>query len=342
VHFGTDEPQTGRVYYRVFSGGKWKYSFLFSNVIEMTYKPEYKSHCNLICDSWKILEASVGVCKPCGVESAAEVSSFVPLTFGGSRQKIVQPGEFFTTDPVELSPEKGEDLCIQIRYQGNMVPYHLESIVPTFVEKDGVFVPDKKVPVPGMVACDRPVKAKIGYLGDSITQGIGTPPGAYTYWCARVSEAIGEDYSYWNLGIGYGRGQDAATDGAWLYKARKMDAVVVTFGSNDVGRGRTVEQMKADFTLIVDRLKDAGIPVFLQTLPPFNWKEEYLARWNEINAFLVNELSFRADGFLDVAPLLTVEGEEGMAKYGKHPDEEGCRIWAEALLPRFREFLKKI
>ena len=288
-HFATEngEAWTGRIYYRVFAPGEHDYSLLFSNVIDSTYRPGRESHCNLICRSWDLLEAGMGVCKEVSAEKAGPVERFVPLSFGGKTQKTVMPGEFFTTDPVKLAPRAGDYLCLQIRYRGSMIPGHEESVLPTFVKKEGSWVPDKRVPVPGMIGCNRRVKARIGYLGDSITQGIGTPPNGYTHWSALVSNAIGQEYSHWNLGIGYAKGQDAATDGAWLYKAKQMDAVVVSFGSNDIGRGRTLEQMKTDFETLVETLKKAGVLVFLQSVPPFNGKEEKLERWEGINTYLV-------------------------------------------------------
>ena len=339
--FGDDRTRRGRVYYKVFAGGKFRYSLLFSNVIDSTYKVEYGSCADYVCDPWELLSASVGVCKATGVKTAGEVENFIPLSFGGARHKLVAPGEFFTTDPVELSPEKGDFICVEVEFRGGMIPYHLESILPTFLYENGAWIPDKRVPVPGMVGCDRKVSARIGYFGDSITQGIGTAPNAYSHWCALTARTLGEEYSHWNLGIGYGRCQDAAGGGAWFFKAKHVDAAVVAFGSNDVGRGRSVNEMKADFSTLVDRLHAAGAKVFLHTLPPFDWTDEYLARWQAINAFLRDELAKKAEGFLDVAPLLTdLTRGVGMSKFGKHPDEAGCRIWAESLIPRMRDFLK--
>ena len=342
--FGTDgKEMTGRIYYKIFAGGTYNYSLLFSNIMDSTYKYGEESCCNKICDEWELLEAKVGICKETDAEKAGEVENFIPLNFSGQKEKHVMPGEFFFSDPIKLSAEKGDFLCFEVRYKGDTIPYHWESILPVFTLQDGKFVPDKRVPFPGMVACDRKVKKKIGYLGDSITQGVGTPPNAYTHWNALISDAIGEEYSYWNLGIGYGKGQDAASDGAWLFKAKQMDAVVVAYGSNDVGRGRSVEGMKTDFDTIVQKLQDAGVKVFLISVPPFDWQEDYLVRWNAINEYLVNELSQKADGFFHIAPLLVDYTQwEGKSKYGKHPDEEGCRIWAEAMLPLFREFLTKL
>ena len=224
-----------------------------------------------------------------------------------------------------------------------MIPYHWESILPIFVKEKGKWIRDKRVPIPGMVGCDRKVKARIGFFGDSITQGVGTPDNAYTHWNALISDSIGEDYSYWNLGIGYAKGQDAACDGAWMFKAKQNDGVVVAFGSNDVGRGRSLDDMKRDFKAIVDKLHEYGLKVFLISVPPFDWQDDFLERWKGINRYLVDELSREAEGFFDVAPLLVDYSQwEGKSKYEKHPNEEGCRVWAENMLPLFREFVKKL
>ena len=92
LHFDTEGAvMTGRIYYKVFAGGKHNYSLLFSNVMDSTYKFGEESHCNLICDEWEILHAEIGVCTDTGAEEAGEVSDFLPLTFGGHREKTVAP-----------------------------------------------------------------------------------------------------------------------------------------------------------------------------------------------------------------------------------------------------------
>ena len=334
---------TGRIYYKVFAGGTYRYSLLFSNIMDSTYKFGEESHCNKLCDEWELLEAKIGICKETTVEIAGDVPDFLTLTFSGQSAKHVMPGEFFVSDPVELTAQDGDYLCFEVRYKGNMIPYHWESILPVFTLEEGSFVPDKRVPFPGMIGCDRKVTKKIAYLGDSITQGVGTPPNAYTHWNALLSNAVGQDYSYWNLGLGYGKGQDAASDGAWLFKAKQADAVVVAYGSNDVGRGRSVDEMKQDFSAIVRKLKTAGIKVFLLSVPPFDWQGDELRRWKAINEYLVTELSKEADCFFHVAPLLVDDTQwEGKSKYGTHPNEEGCRVWADAMLPLFRDFLNTL
>ena len=121
-----------------------------------------------------------------------------------------------------------------------------------------------------------------------------------------------------------------------------MDAVVVAYGSNDIGRGRTSEQMRQDMTRIVTLLKEAGVKVFLVSAPPFNWQDVQYTRWVELNEFFTRELAPQADGYFDIAPLLEDPAQPGFVLYGKHPDEEGCRIWADHMERPFREFLQKI
>lgn len=335
-----DKAYIGRIYYKVYAGGKYTYSLLFSNIMDSTYFDGTVSHCNLLCDEWEILRASIGVCDECSETVAGEVKQFYPLTFRGKPHKTVMPGEFFTTDGVELEAEKDSYLCLEIEFCGSRIPCHEESILPVFVKEDGKWLPSNYVPCPGMIGCNREVKARIGFLGDSITQGIGTAVNSYLHWNARLADAIGPDYSYWNLGLGFGRASDAASDGAWLFKAKQMDKVIVCFGVNDVCQGRMEEQIKQDLLTIVLQLKKAGVKVMVQTLPPFDLQEDALEKWLHINEYIRHELVTEADAVFDVVPVLINGNEtEGKAKYNGHPNEEGCKAWAEELLPIIKDFL---
>lgn len=35
-------------------------------------------------------------------------------------------------------------------------------------------------------------------------------------WDSKLEERLGEAYMYWNLSLGFGRANDAASDDAWL------------------------------------------------------------------------------------------------------------------------------
>ena len=329
--FFTDGDGVGRVFYRLFCGGKFQYSLLFSNILDSTFADGSISRKNQLCKPWVLRHAAYCVTKDCSVQ--LKDSLFRPLTFLGKREKTVMPGEFFFTDEVEIEAEAGDYLCIEISFRGSMLPKHEEINIPTYVLKDGSFVPSKDMPVPLMVGCNRQVKKRVAYLGDSITQGIGTELNSYAHWNHRVSQMLGNDYAYWNLGIGYGRAEDAASDGAWLYKASQNDCVIVCFGVNDILQYADGEAIKAHLTKIIRLLKERGAQVILQTIPPFEYQESKVPVWRELNRYIREELSKHCDAVFDVVPILGQKEHPDKPRYGGHPNAEGCRAWAKALSP---------
>ncbi len=337
-----DKIKKGRVLYKITTGGEYNYSLLFSNIIDSTFSDGKQSHCNLIVDSWTIVEARVGITPACTATTMEEPAVMYPLTFCGSKEKLVAPGEFFSSDPISLAPKKGEYLCLEISFKGGMIPYHEESILPSFVwddEKES-WVVSKRHPFASMIGCDRKVEKRIAFLGDSITQGIGVPGNSYAHWNAIVAEKLGDKYAYWNLGLGYGRAGDAATDSAWLYKAKQNDIVVVCYGVNDIFRGFTVEEIKKNLEKIIDILHENGIKVILQSVPPFDYSETYVGMWHEVNAYVRDVLSKKADLFFDCADYLKKSDEEPhLAPYGGHPNAAGCKIWGENLSRVMLEYL---
>lgn len=333
LYFCMDESEikTGRVLYKIASGGKYNYSFLFSNVIDSTYADGSISRKNLICDSWEILSARVGKvsCYNFSTENFPEIIWLSDLLFDKLKSKHVESGEFFSSDPVELEFESDEYLCLELTFTGKMIPYHEETLLPILVKKGKQWEYSKQMPLPSMIGCDRKVKSKIAYLGDSITQGIGTDVNSYSHWNAILSEKLGDEYSYWNLGIGHGRASDAASDGVWIYKAKQNDVVFVCFGVNDILHGHSENKVKGDLEKIVELLKNCGIKVILQTIPPFEFNETEIRKWENINEYIRNTLSKKADLFFDNTLILSENGI--YPKYGGHPNKEGCKIWADEL-----------
>ena len=340
INEDAEKNNVGRIFYKIFAGGKYNYSFLFSNIIDSTFSNGAVSHMNLICDEWEMVSASVAVVDSCDCVAMPEISGFLPVTFGGSASKTVNPGEFFSSDPIELDIKKGQFICLEISFKGRMIPYHEESILPVFRLVDGEWKYDKKMPVACMVGCDRPVKKRIGFIGDSITQGIGTPKNSYEHYAAVAADIIGEEYSYWDLGIGYGRGNDAATDSAWLFKAKQLDVVTVCFGVNDINQGFSAEAVIKNLETIMEKLHAAGVKVIMQTVPPFDYTDARIDRWNLINDHIMNSMAERAEGVFDNRVILSKSEEEPYkAKFGGHPNSEGNGLWGRALVDVIKSVL---
>ncbi len=338
--------RTGRIFYKALLGGKRKYSLMLGNIIDSTYSDGSRSFKNLACGDWRIISLRAGACKSDifahGVTENANqvnkgISDFVDVCFDGQTKRSVLSGETFFSDEFILDVEQGGYICIEMTYCGGMLPYHEESILPIYAKSESGWVYEKMMPIPCCVACKREAKARVGFVGDSITQGIGTQINSYAHWNARLAEMLGSDYAYWNLGLGYGRAEDLASDGIWMEKTLTNDIVFVCFGVNDLLQGKSVENIKRDLMHIADRLVSAGIKVIFQTLPPFDYQGERISQWQELNAFILDDIAKKVDFVFDNSAILGMPNALHTARFGGHPNEEGCAVWAEALYSALTE-----
>jgi len=334
-----DREMTGRVFYRIDTGGRQQYSLLYSNIIDSTFFNGDVSHRNYVCDAWQIHSLRLGRAESCGMEVMATVTDWQTVTFDGKPQRTVAPGEFLATDPVCMEIPAGQYLCVELVFSGRELPHHAETILPVFRLESGRWQHSPELPLPGMVGVERPVKKKVAFFGDSITQGIGTEPNTYTHWNALVARRLGTDYAFWNLGLGFGRASDAATDGAWMFKAKQNDIAVVCFGVNDMFR-ENPESIIPNLDIVVQKLKAAGLKVILQTLPPFEYNPQEKPFWLAANRHILQKLAPLVDGVVDTVPFLGApEPHTEQYIHGRHPDAEGCRLWADALTPVLQRLL---
>ena len=330
--FPEEKTYTGKTAFKLTNGGK-NYSLMFSGEIDSTYGAGEIYLAGSVGDVWTIKKIRVG-------KTSARYEA--PLTwkdvyFGGKAEKTVKSGEEFCSDAFELDAKADDYLQYEITFSGTRFPYHEEIQLDCLLkEEDGEFTAGKAFPVPLMIASDRRIKEKIGFLGDSITQGIGAPAEAYAHWVSLIAKALGSEKSVYNLGIGFARAYDAATDKGWLARAKRCDEVNVCLGVNDIINGRSASQLKADLTYIVRALKNAGCRVIIFTVPPFDFYESKLTVWREVNEYIRFTLKNEADGFFDFAKVLGKEfPEEHIAKFGGHPSEEGSRAIAAEYLKLF-------
>ncbi|MBE6674625.1 MAG: hypothetical protein E7596_05925 [Ruminococcaceae bacterium] len=319
--------QKGRVYLKAFSSGLYEYSFLFEDSIDSTYADGSVSKVNETCGGWTIHSAKLLICEndyAGDLYEKIEPKKAVELTFNGKKEKQVNAGEIFCSDPVSINIDKSEDWYLEIEFSGSKIPYFEEIVVPTKRFVDGEWVTDKKVPVPSMVGVARQVEKKIAFLGDSITEGIGTDCGSYEHWNAKIAEIIGEKYSYWNLGIGFARAADAASNGAWLNKAKQMDVVTICLGVNDMGSGYSATEIKCNLESIVRILQDNKVRTILFTVPPFDYQGDEIEKWKSINSYILNNLSKITEVY-DVVPVWGDKAPNVQhAIYGGHPNAQGC------------------
>ena len=319
------EMHTCRVFYRVSQGGTYPYALSFANRLDSTYADGSVGQANLPCKPWVIHSLRLA---PCGGVTEEDLP-FVTV----AREVTVE--DTFSTESTALAVDSY--LCMEMTFSGTMIPSHEETLLPILEKTSAGWASTKKMPLPGMVAVLREVEKRIGYVGDSITQGIGTPVDSYTHWNALVSKKLGNAYAYHNLGIGYARAHDLASMGAWMDKAMANDVIVLCLGANDLLQGYPEEQIKKDLHTLVTAFKAAGKTLLLQAVPPFEYPPETLETWERVNVYLQGTLAPLADGFFDPATVLTSDGKTPL--YGGHPNETGCALWAEALYPKIKKLL---
>ena len=123
-----------------------------------------------------------------------------------------------------------------------------------------------------------------------------------------------------------------------MYKALQNDTVFVCYGVNDINADKDADTIIGQLSTVIDRLKENGCRVILQTVPPFDYPEARRLVWLEVNRRILTELSEKVDHTFDCTKILSKsETEPHMAKFGGHPNAEGCTLWAEALYNSVKE-----
>ena len=334
---GGYEKKTGRLFVKLNQNASGGFKVMFQNITDGTFRRAMPTMANHIIDEWTV--SDMRACIYTGDISAPPEktlqmngeSGWTDILFCGKKAKYVGPGEFFETDEFALSGRKGDYLCLEYSFCGGRMPCFEEVRLPVYVQSDGEWRFDVRMPLPSFIGIKKEKKSRIVYWGDSITQGIGPAINSYAHWTAVVSELIGEEYAHWNIGIGCGKARDAATEGAWYYKAKHGDIIFLCFGVNDVNAGFSTEEICKNLDKTVSLLKKHGCRVIVQTLPPFNYTDIKKERWEAVNEYIRTRMPGKADRVFDCVPVLGKPGEENIARYGGHPAAEGCRLWGEAL-----------
>ena len=336
LFYDREKTITARIFYRVSVGGEYNYRFFFSNNAFSTFYDGKVSRANLKGGNFRILSAKAGCCA--GDYNGFDGKGLKVLTFRGSPVKDVLEGGEFWSDPVKLNISSKDYLVFEWTVSGSKFPYTPDKIIPGQVLQNGKYVPDNDFPQPCMVACDRPIEKKFVFLGDSITQGLETEFNAYKFWAALIGERLSPECGVWNLGLGHGRVQDAASDGVWLAAAKMGDFVNICYGINDILHGRSAKNIESDLSFIVEKLRDNGVKSGVFTVPPFDFPESAEKIRVEINSYITEQLSRRTEYVFDFAGALCNPSSPYKTIYGPHPNNEGCRVAAEKFLSEINIF----
>lgn len=346
LRFESTRRLTARAYFRCLSYSSDTWRFWFSNAVDSTFGGmEYEAFRDQPGGNYTILSARIGDGGPYEahfMDTPVPVQNWTEVTFdGGNPHYEVSPCERFWSDEVSFSLPEDHLLVWEWELEGNDIPCTPDSQAATFVSyNEEALHFDLMCPMPDLIGTKRPVKNRIAFWGDSITQGCGTGNNLYEMWAARIALTLGGGYGFWNIGLGWARGSDAADGTFWKYKAAQADTVCIVHGVNDIisgrygkGQGDSADEIITTLEKNIRELQSKGIRVILFTIPPFDYADDRYMVWKTLR-YAYPALACELDVELfDFSAALDADHPYGNKyPYGAHPNGEGGRLAAEAFL----------
>ena len=337
------ETRAFRALLRPVEAGPLLWRFRFSNCIDSTWDDGGECWADLPGGRLEIVSAWAGT------EADGAMSAAAPVTWAGEAGRVVEPCAWAVSDPVALDVPRGGHVaftwCLRALEDGCVLPATPDSRALCWsaageaFPDPAAFRPDELTCLPDAFEADRPVRARMVFMGDSITQGVQTREDRCEQWAARIAAGIQRDVAVWNIGLGFGRAADAAKNGAWLGKAAGADIVNLCFGVNDLLHGsRDAEALTDDLRGAVAalRARNPRVKAVLFTIPPFDLTGEDEARWRLVNARIRGGDHLGADAVFDMAAILGHEPpRDNFAFFGGHPDGRGGAAVAGEYLTEF-------
>ncbi|MGX1272011.1 SGNH/GDSL hydrolase family protein [Streptomyces phaeoluteigriseus] len=305
--------------------------------------------------------------------AAVEADSVTRLTFGGSGHTAIPARGHLLSDPAHLAVAPGQALTLTLHFDAVTGPatFHAQAFT-TSHRGEGDLTED--VGGAGFdarteswyfltaVETDAGRADAIALLGDSVTDGFGSTPGADRRWSDQLARRTGRPVL--NAGIG---GNLLLNDSAWygekaLHRLRRdvleqpgVDTLVVLLGLNDIGFSETDEQptykpapvLEADELIaghreLIRQARGRGLRVIGATLLPFGGSDH----WGERAAKVSHEVdewvrrSGEYDAVVDLRRALADPADRDRLHpaYDSgdhlHPGDAGYAVMAEAVAAR--------
>lgn len=189
-------------------------------------------------------------------------------------------------------------------------------------------------------------------LGDSTAAGVGAgdPDRAYATLLAKRIAAEGHRVKLVALGVSGARIHDVLQDQVPLASQARPDLVFVGIGANDVTHLTPLDEVKADASELVERLRSTGAEVVIAGAPDMRaaaWYEPLrsLAGWRGRAVAAAVEEGGRAAGATTVplaertGPYFARDPEDAYGDDDFHPGPGGYRAWADAIYPELQPLL---
>lgn len=192
----------------------------------------------------------------------------------------------------------------------------------------------------GVLAPIQPLTAQpltIAAMGDSLTQGYGLPgqDGFVPQLSAWLHEQ-GADVTVINAGVSGDTTAGGAARAGWTLTP-EVDAMIVTFGGNDILRGIRPQVARANIETILKAAQTAKVNVLLIGLSaPGNYGPDYQTEFNAIYPELAAQYgALYAENFL--SGVMNADGRVDLTLMqgdATHPNAEGVSLIVRALGPQ--------
>ncbi|MFF2653290.1 GDSL-type esterase/lipase family protein [Streptomyces sp. NPDC058045] len=225
----------------------------------------------------------------------------VPLSFDGAPDTVLPAGAQQFSDPLPFAVPAGSTLLVSFRLPETVAsaPLHRESRAPSWVSAPGDHTGDPTGESYTAANFGWPLLAgvdvsggpgSVALLGDSITDGVGSTPGADHRWPDRLAERLAAQrrvphYGVLNEGISANRvladrypGDGVSTDFGGVSALHRLDrdlaaqtsvrTVVLFLGVNDVRWGETAPRVEAGLAELAGRARERGLRVLAATITP--------------------------------------------------------------------------
>jgi lysophospholipase L1-like esterase len=189
-------------------------------------------------------------------------------------------------------------------------------------------------------------------LGDSTAAGLGAgdPERAYATLLAKRIAAQGYRVHLVALGISGARTHDVLRAQVPLAVEARPDLVFVGIGANDVTHLTPLDEVRADASELVERLRATGADVVIAGAPDMRaaaWYEPLrsLAGWRGRAVAAAVEEGGSAAGATTVplaertGPYFARDPEDAYGGDDFHPGPGGYRAWADAIYPELEPLL---
>ena len=292
-----------------------------------------------------------------------------PVSFGGRRAVVIDPGSELVSDPVRVVAEAGRPIAVSLMLTSapDVVAEHPVALQTSYLSGPGDFTFGGEgtaftTPIGSWlvltgvdVLAPRPVNALVA-MGDSITDGVGSGLDTDTRWSDALSDRLarrGGAATMAVLNAGISRNELLADRGQMggespLVRVRREVAelpgttdVVLHIGTNDIAAGRDDRDIVDGLVRFAAIARASGKRVFLTTITPSDAGPHGTPRADavrdEVNRWVRRQGPEHADGVFDFAAAVADPARPTrlLDRYdagdGLHLSEAGYRALADAV-----------